>query len=148
MKWNYDLFKVGGVQIRMNATFPLLLAWVGASTWISTHQAVDALQNVAFIVALFTCVVLHEGGHALAAHRYGIKTLDITLLPIGGLARLERMPEKSWDEIVIALAGPAVNIVIAAVIFIFVNPLSWRGKLKRIHKNPLVMTLDESQGKS
>jgi len=115
MGWSIKLFDVAGTAVRIHLTFFLLLAWIAAIHWSrgGTPQAVD---GVLFIIALFVCVVLHEFGHIVAARRYGIRTPDVTLLPIGGVASLERMPEKPSQEIVVALAGPAVNLVIALVL--------------------------------
>ncbi len=109
------LFKVGDTDVRVHPTFFLLLAWVGLVGWLR-GGAPAAISGVAFIALLFTCVLLHEFGHVWAARRYGIATRDVTLLPIGGVASLERMPEKPSQEAAVALAGPAVNIVIAAVL--------------------------------
>jgi stage IV sporulation protein FB len=115
MTWSFSIGRLFGSDLRVHATFFLLLAWIGASAYsVGGWQA--ALTSVAFILALFACVVAHEFGHALTARRYGIRTPDITLLPIGGMARLERMPENPRQEITVALAGPAVNIVIWAVL--------------------------------
>jgi Zn-dependent protease len=118
MKWSLKLGKLLGIDIYLHFTFLLLLAFLGFSYWQATQNVAATLQGVAFIVALFGCVVLHELGHALMARRYGIKTRDITLLPIGGIARLEQMPEKPMQELWVALAGPAVNVAIAAVLFV------------------------------
>lgn len=118
MKWSLKLGKLVGIDVYLHFTFLLLLAFLGFYYWRATQDVTAALRGVAFIVALFGCVVLHELGHALMARRYGIQTRDITLLPIGGLARLEKMPEKSMQEFWVALAGPAVNVVIAIVLSI------------------------------
>lgn len=117
MAWSVSLGRVFGSDIRIHLTFLLLLAWVGAMYW-QQGGAAAAVEGVLFILAVFACVTLHELGHALAARRYGIATPDITLLPIGGLARLERMPEDPREEIVIAVAGPMVNVVIAAFLIL------------------------------
>jgi Zn-dependent protease/CBS domain-containing protein len=121
MKWSWRLGRLFDIDVFVHATFLILLAWVGMSHYQREGNVHGALVGVAFILAVFGTVVLHEFGHALAARRFGIKTKDITLYPIGGVARLERMPEKPGQELLVALAGPAVNVVIAAVLFGFLK---------------------------
>jgi Zn-dependent protease/CBS domain-containing protein len=115
MGWSIRLFSVAGTAVRIHLTFFLLLAWIAAIHW-SRGGLEAAIDGVVFIALLFLCVVLHEFGHVFAARGYGIRTSDVTLLPIGGVASLERMPEKPSQEIVVALAGPAVNLVIAVAL--------------------------------
>lgn len=108
---------MSGIDLRIHVTFFLLLIWVAAADLSAGAGPTEALISVGFILGLFACVTLHEFGHAIAARRYGVRTRDVTLLPIGGLARLERIPENPRQEFVIAVAGPLVNVIIAAALF-------------------------------
>ncbi len=119
MKWQWKLGRFAGIDVYIHATFLLLIGWVGVSYWLNNQQWSEVLTGILFILALFACVVLHEYGHALTARKYGIKTRDITLYPIGGVARLERMPDKPIEELWVALMGPAVNLVIAVGLYLF-----------------------------
>ena len=115
MAWSFPLFTLGGTVVRVHLAFFLLLVWVGA---VSATQGglPAAVDGIFFVILIFVCVIAHEFGHVFAAKRYGIETPDITVLPIGGLARLSRMPERPGQELIVALAGPAVNVVIAAAL--------------------------------
>jgi Zn-dependent protease/CBS domain-containing protein len=121
MKWSFKLVTLRGIEVRMHLTFFILLGVVALSHWRLGHEPAQIAAALAFILALFTCVVLHELGHAFTAGHYGITTRDITLLPIGGVARLERMPEQPRQELWVALAGPAVNIVIASALYLWLS---------------------------
>jgi len=118
MPWVMPLGRIAGIAVNVHATFLLLLAWIAAISYGPRASWRDAASGVLYIVVVFATVVLHELGHALMARRYGIHTQDITLLPIGGVARLERMPEDPRAELSIALAGPAVNVALAAVCYV------------------------------
>jgi Zn-dependent protease len=131
---------VFGIEVRIHVTFLLFLAWI----WITYYQVgglSGAIQGVLFILALFTCVLLHEFGHAFAAREFGIKTPDITLLPIGGVARLSRIPDKPWQELVVAIAGPLVNVVIAVALYFVVQGTTEFLQIDRL-ENPRIQVLD------
>jgi Zn-dependent protease len=116
MKWSFRIGRLTGIDVYMHATFLLLLLWVAVSHYLVRRSLGDAWSGIIFILTLFAIVVLHELGHALTARRFGIKTRDITLLPIGGVARLERMPEDPRQELLVAVAGPAVNVGLGILI--------------------------------
>ncbi len=134
MTWSFSIGRLFGSEIRIHATFFLLLLWIGMAAYLSDGPAA-ALENVVFVVAIFACVVAHEYGHVLTARHYGIETPDITLLPIGGMARLQRMPENPTQEIIVALAGPAVNVVIFVVLMVLFGPSMGLDQLEQI-ENP------------
>lgn len=116
MKGSLRIARLFGIDVAIHWTFLLLVVYV---VFLSTRQQASlagTLVALAFIGGVFTCVVLHEFGHALTARAFGVKTRHITILPIGGVAALERMPTKPGQELLVAVAGPAVNVVIAAVL--------------------------------
>lgn len=121
MRGSIRLGNIAGIGVFIHWTFSLLILFIIYSGYKQGNNASQMMWSVLFVLSIFGTVFLHELGHALAAKRYGIKTKDITLLPIGGLARLEKMPEKPLEEIVVAIAGPAVNITLALITGIFLH---------------------------
>lgn len=115
MGWSFSIGSVSGIRIRIHVTFLLLLVLLGASFWQQGGMAAAA-NGLAYILLLFLCVVLHEFGHILTARRFGAETVDVVLLPIGGVARMKSIPEQPGQELAVALAGPFVNLLIAAVL--------------------------------
>ena len=127
MKWSLKLGRFFGIDLYVHFTFLLLLAFVAFQHISAGDDLLGTAWGVLFIVAVFGCVVLHEYGHALTARRFGVPTHDITLLPIGGVARLARIPERPIEEFWVAVAGPAVNVVIAGVLFAALSAAgAWR----------------------
>jgi stage IV sporulation protein FB len=122
MRWSASLGSIGGTKVRLHLTFLLFLVWLGTLAWASGGPPAAA-GTVSFFVLLFFCVVLHEFGHVFAARRFGVHTPEMVLLPIGGVSRLERIPEEPRQELIIALAGPAVTLVIAVVLMIALGGL-------------------------
>jgi stage IV sporulation protein FB len=116
MQWSFRIGRIGGTDIKIHVTFLVLVAWYGYAAYTEGGSEA-ALNAVVFLLALFTCVLLHEFGHILMARRFGVRTPDVLLLPIGGLARLERMPEDPRQELLVAVAGPAVTLGIALALF-------------------------------
>ena len=120
MRWSLNLGRVAGIKILVHWTFLILIGWVVFTELSKGNDWNTIAITVLFVLAIFLCVVLHELGHALMAKRFHIQTKKITLLPIGGVAALERMPAEPRKELLIAVAGPAVNVVIAVLLLPFV----------------------------
>src|ERR1700686_2160420 len=117
MSWSVNIGSIAGTAVRIHITFLLLLIWIFAAGWASGGIE-DALYSLVFVILLFACVLAHEFGHIFTARHFGVATPDVTLLPIGGVARLERIPEKPSEEFLLAIAGPLVNVAIALVLMV------------------------------
>ena len=115
MKWSISIGRIWGIPIRMHLTFIFLLAWIAWLGW-SVDGLRSSLWALALILCLFACVVLHELGHSIIAIRFGARVRSVTLLPIGGVASMQSIPEKPYQELLVSLAGPSVNVVIALVL--------------------------------
>ena len=121
MRWSLTLGSLGGTVIRIHVTFLLFLIWLWA-IFYRQGGTEAAWQGTTFIVLVFLGVLLHELGHVYAARYFGVPTRDVTLWPFGGIASMERMPEKPSEELIVAIAGPLVNVAIVAVLALFVGP--------------------------
>ena len=115
MNWSLTIGRIAGTNIRLHVTFLIFLAWIGIADYLAGGPAA-AVQSIVFILLVFLCVTLHEFGHIAMARRFGVNTPRVILSPIGGIAAMERMPDKPRQELLVAIAGPLVNVVIALVL--------------------------------
>ncbi len=144
MKYSLYLGKISGIKISVHWTFLILIFWIVFSNMRAGLKSDEIVWSVVFVLTIFVCVILHELGHALTAQRFKIKTREIIILPIGGLAQFESIPEKPKEELLVALAGPAVNVLIAALLFPFVSltqDLKELETLSRIGPSNFLITL-------
>jgi Zn-dependent protease/CBS domain-containing protein len=126
MRWSIKIGSIAGTAVRIHVTFVMFLAWIFAASWVSGGQQA-AWGGLVFMILLFACVLAHEFGHIFMARAFGVPTPDVTLLPIGGVARLARIPEAPWEEFLIAIAGPMVNVAIAlGLVYLFGADLSYQ----------------------
>ena len=138
MLWSINIGSIGGTVIRVHITFVLFLAWIAASSWFSGGTTA-AWYTLAFMILLFACVVAHEFGHIAVARHFGVTTPTVTLLPIGGVAQLERIPEKPSEEFLVAIAGPLVNVVIAVLLIVVFGASLDAGSLAGVDKSTVSM---------
>jgi len=114
---SYSIGRIRGIDLRIHPTFGLVVLWVVYQFGIAGDSTVGSLvYGLVLLAVLFTCVILHELGHSLMAQEYGIRVRNITLFPFGGAAFIEQMPMRPRSEMMITLAGPAVNVAIAATL--------------------------------
>ena len=140
MSWSLNIGRVAGTVVRVHLTFLLFLAWIFAASYASSG-ATAAWDTLAFVVLLFLCVLLHEFGHIFTARAFGVATPYVTLLPIGGVAQLERIPEEPWEEFLIAIAGPMVNVVIT-ILLVFVGGAALQGYAATAIDNTQISLVD------
>jgi Zn-dependent protease len=123
--WSLNLFRIRGIQLSLHFSFLLLLAYVAREGWEQGGSA-GLWWSVATLLAFFTCVVLHELGHSFTARRYGVGVPRILLMPIGGMAEFDSIPRRPAHELLITIAGPAVNFVIAGLLWFAADfPAEW-----------------------
>jgi stage IV sporulation protein FB len=141
MLWSLNIGTIAGTAVRVHVTFLLFLGWIFAASW-AAGGAAEAWSGLVFMLLLFACVVAHEFGHIFTARAFGVSTPDVTLLPIGGVARLERIPEAPHEEFLIAIAGPLVNVAIAIVLLAIAGGQFNAGSLAAV-ENPQVSLIDK-----
>jgi len=139
MRWSYKLGHVSGIEIRIHLTFIFIIVWAAAQGASGLGGMRGGLFAAVSILLLFVCITLHELGHSLVARRLGIRVKDITLLPIGGLARLETLPQKPRHELLIALAGPAVNFTLVVVLGVLLALIGRAGGLPDLRYLPYLL---------
>jgi Zn-dependent protease/CBS domain-containing protein len=140
MSWSLNIGKIAGTAVRVHITFLLFLVWIFLASYSAEGQEA-AVSSTVFLLLLFGCVLAHEFGHIFTARAFGVATPDVTLLPIGGLARLERIPEEPYQELLIAIAGPLVNVAIAIALVLFAGAHLNAGDLYAV-ESPRVSMLD------
>lgn len=121
MKGSLFIGKIAGIKLFIHWTFLLLIAWISFMDYLGGKGIPQILLSVLFILTVFVCIMLHEFGHALVAKHFHYITKDINLLPVGGIARMEDLPESPKEELLVSLAGPAINLIIAALLFPFIH---------------------------
>jgi len=117
-RWSWRLGAIAGIPIRVHVTLALLLVWIAISYSVHGLGPTATVIGVLLVIAVFATIVVHELGHAMMARRFGVQTREILLLPIGGIASIAQLPERPSQELAIALVGPAVNVALAAVLWL------------------------------
>ena len=134
MRWSYTIGRIAGTDIKVHVTFLLILGW-WALIGYSEGGPGAAVTSALALLALFACILLHEFGHILMARRFGVRTPDVILLPIGGVARLERIPDEPRQELLIALAGPAVTLAIAGILLAILRLSGSHAEVAQLNEN-------------